>query len=438
MKNSLDSLMTPFMNYSKRLSLSIFLCFFLIQCSNNSKPEKVVPTELGEQSGKIEPERILDEIPPHIHEVENLTIFPGDSNTPYSARLVPVQTYGKTGEYYLTKVEWLTVDDKGRVIVVDRGTNYASTVHVFNEDGTYRTPLGRPGRGPGEYIEPFFLQGNAGRVYLYDVTGKRVNAYNADDYSLIKSSLEERWDVRNQKDIQGFSFGGFKVRNDGKILAEFYEPNLNRVSSRGKSTYLLMDLDGNRLDFEPFNYFGHLRIVTEKNPPFPNVFPIGRTLTAMSNEGELFVANTQEFLIKKYNPKGVYQSAFYYPIEGSSLDIKEFLKSGRKFGPNIPKIDDLKKAFKDIGEELPKTSPVVDKLIVDDENRIWVAVPTGAKSNIYEWWILAETGELLTQVVLPLEQPILDIKDGYLYSKETDEETGTEYVVKYQIELTEK
>jgi hypothetical protein len=198
-----------------------------------------------------------------------------------------------------------------------------------------------------------------------------------------------------------------------------------------------MDLDGNSLDFKPFTFYGNLRIVTEKNNPFPNIFPIGRTLTAMSSEGELFAANTQEFLIKKYNPNGIYQSAFYYPIEGSSLDFEEFLKSGRKFGPSIPKIDEVKKAFKDIDEELPKTSPVIDKLMVDDENRIWVAVPIGAKSNIYEWWILNSSGKLLAKLLLPRDQPIYDIKNGYLYSKKVDEETGAEYVVKYRLELTE-
>lgn len=426
----------------------IFLCVFLAGCSGQSSQKKSDQPEVTEQLknlSQLQPAqpghssnlRVIGEIPKHIKQVKNLSVFQADSNAPYSARLVPVQTYGKTGGYYLTKVEGLAVDDKHRVLVVDRGTNYASAVHVFNEDGTYRTPLGRPGRGPGEYIEPFFLQVNAGRVYLYDVTGKRVNVYNADDYSLIKTSLEERWDIRKEKAIQGFRLGGMKVRNDGKILVEFYKPKLNEISSRNKSTYLLMDLDGNRLDFKPFTFYGNLRIVTENNYAFPNVFPIGSTLTAMSGEGELFVANTQEFLIKKYNVRGAYQSAFYYPIEGSSLDFEKFLKSGRKFGPSIPKIDEVKEAFNDIGEKLPKTTPVIDKLMVDDEHRIWVAVPAGSKSNIYEWWILTETGELLTKLVLPLEQPILAIKDEFLYSKITDEETGAEYIVKYRLELTE-
>ncbi|MTI87891.1 MAG: hypothetical protein FH748_07985 [Balneolaceae bacterium] len=76
--------------------------------------------------------------------------------------------------------------------------------------------------------------------------------------------------------------------------------------------------------------------------------------------------------------------------------------------------------------------------MVDDENRMWVAVPMDVQNETYEWWILNPSGELLARLVLPEDQPIYDIKNGYLYSKKTNEETGAEYVVKYRIELTEK
>lgn len=46
--------------------------------------------------------------------------------------------------------------------------------------------------------------------------------------------------------------------------------------------------------------------------------------------------------------------------------------------------------------------------------------------------------ELLAKLVLSKDQPIYDIKNGYLYSKKTNEETDAEYVVKYRIELTKK
>jgi hypothetical protein len=247
----------------------------------------------------------------------------------------------------------------------------------------------------------------------------------------------ERWDILNDNELKGWEFGGIDVRSDGNILANFFKTNrIKKSSSRWEVKYLLMDLDGNKLDYTPFSYNTELRIVDDKDVTFPNIFPIGRTLTAISNEGELFAVNTQQMLIKKYNPQGIYESAIYYPVEGKPLKLNDFLNSERKFGPSIPTEDAIKKAYQDIGEELPKNSPVADKLIVDDENRIWVAVPAGQKYNFYEWWVLAETGKLLAKVTLPIEKQILDIKNGFLYTKEIDEETSADYVVKYRIDLT--
>jgi len=38
--------------------------------------------------------QILDEIPQHIQEVENLTVYPGDAEPLYSIELIPEQDFG--------------------------------------------------------------------------------------------------------------------------------------------------------------------------------------------------------------------------------------------------------------------------------------------------------------------------------------------------------
>ncbi|MFD2532841.1 6-bladed beta-propeller [Gracilimonas halophila] len=257
--------MIPSIKHPQRLLLSIFLCFFLIQCSDSSKPEIAVPAEQGEQTGKTAPGRILDEIPPHIQEVENLTIFPGDSAPLYSIELIPEQTFGETGEPYFVKISGSVVDDQERVIIWSVDSNYEQILYVYNADGSYHDQLGRRGRGPGEYETMVGLQAKAGKVFVLDYSSQRLNEYSTEDYSFHRSILIETWKI--------------------------------------------------------------------------------------------------------------------------------------------------------------------------DENRIWVAVPVGTDSDTYEWWILQESGELLAKLKLPRDQPIYDIKDGHLYSKGTNEETGDEFVVKYRIEL---
>lgn len=412
------------MKYLQRLLLGILVCLFLVQCSENS----------SEQPAYIRP---VDEIPQHIKKIENLTVFSGDTEPAYSIELIPEQTYGKAGKSYITKVMNCVVDDNGRVIIVDfdknKAYNFPNKLYAYNADGTYHTQIGRPGKGPGEYGFIFDMQAKAGKVIIFDITNKRLNIYNTNDYSYEGSILLERFKNTDGKAASGFESGYVRARMDGNYLVTFSES----ASSTGRTVnkYLLMDMDGHVLDFKPHPFLSVLSVRANSTPLSPPSVPLdfmGKTLRAMSDNDAIYSAWTQDFLIKKYDGRGVYKSAIYYPVKGSPFDLSDYTKQA---GYNQ---QDVMNALDDIDEDLPEANPVIADMIVDDENRIWVAVPTGVQSETYEWWILKESGKLLAKLLLPPDQPIYDIQNGYLYSKETNEETGTEYAVKYRIALTEK
>ncbi|MFU8813093.1 MAG: hypothetical protein ACNA78_09000 [Balneolaceae bacterium] len=77
-------------------------------------------------------------------------------------------------------------------------------------------------------------------------------------------------------------------------------------------------------------------------------------------------------------------------------------------------------------------------LKVDDEHRIWAGILVSPDLENFEWWILDRSGKLLAKVEHPRNQLIIGIKNGHLYTKETDEETGAEFVVKYRMDWAEK
>ncbi len=85
--------------------------------------------------------------------------------------------------------------------------------------------------------------------------------------------------------------------------------------------------------------------------------------------------------------------------------------------------------------ELPKEFSGVERMVVDDENRIWVALLNGSNSEYYQWWILQESGELIAKLLLSQNQRIFDIKNGHMYTKNKDDDS--EYVMKYPIEFKE-
>jgi len=71
---------------------------------------------------------------------------------------------------------------------------------------------------------------------------------------------------------------------------------------------------------------------------------------------------------------------------------------------------------------------------IDDLDRLWIAT-TVEDMSVYEWWVLEETGELITKFKWLRDEPIEVVKNGYMYTRETEEETGLQTIVKYRIEM---
>lgn len=399
-----------------RYLLFTISALFIVQCSKISTPEQ--PVHIS----------ILDEIPERIKKVENLTIFPGNAIPSHSIKLTLEQEFGDIGEPYLVSILASVVDERGRVIILNVGSDYEQVLYVFNADGTYHTQLGRQGKGPGEYGHIVGMQAIAEKIFVLDFTSLRLNEYSMQGYSFIRSILLEKWQNKEGTDI-----GYVNARNDGNYLVQFSDEGPK--FGRQKDVFWLMDDEGNAINTEPIIFPAGftIRVRQAVRPTMPLTF-MGKTITALSKNDALYTAWTRDFLIKKYDANGVYQSSIYYPITGAPFDLKAYTQA-EFFSP---KARDIEKAFSDMDKKLPETFPVIDKLLVDDENRVWVAVPISKNNEIYEWWILQESGELLAKLLLSKDQPIYDIKDGYLYSKETNEETGAEYAVRYRIEFTER
>ncbi|MBE9048325.1 6-bladed beta-propeller [Pleurocapsales cyanobacterium LEGE 10410] len=410
----------------QRLLLFIFSALFIAQCSKNSIPEKA---EFPKQPQHV---FILDKIPEHIQEIKNLTIFPGDSEPLYEIELLPEQTYGETGEPYLTQVTGSAVDDHGRVIILNRASNYDHFIYVYSDDGTYHTQMGGPGRGPGEYGFVYDMQAKNGKVFVRDETSQRLSIYNTSDFSFDHSMLKEQLAIRDHETFEDLNAGLIFPRKDGNYLVTF-----SQGVSGTEHTYLLMDTNGNVMNFEPIVFPNSLWIRTPGKPMSPSLglgHMMGQTLTALSGEDALYSIWTMDFLIRKYDSNGIYKSAIFYPLMGLPFDLDEYAKTA-PFGYSAR---DIEEGIANMGIKLPETNPVLSDLKVDDENRIWAAVPMDPQRENYEWWILDETGELLAKLQRPREKTIFDIKNGNLYAKEIDEETDAEYVVKYRIELTER
>src|SRR5690625_4707531 len=92
--------------------------------------------------------------------------------------------------------------------------------------------------------------------------------------------------------------------------------------------------------------------------------------------------------------------------------------------------------------KLPDKWPALDRILLDDEQRLWVSTISDDEEH-YTWWVLDEAGKLLASFKWPgerLKRHISSenrfevIRDGYVYSRELNAETELQEIVRYRIE----
>lgn len=368
------------------------------------------------------------ELPAHVEDLENLRVYSPDVEPAYQIHLEREQTFGETEEVLIGTPGQLVVDNSGRVYISD---TQKLTVHIFQPDSNYLVSFGGEGEGPGEFHWVGNMDIQSNQLFVFDPNQRGVNVFTftPEPHSIPEYSHTINLSGENWKRVaeEGFMSPGLhSIRNDGSLLlVSRNSPLLYREDPefQGHIQYYLLDKEGTNVSDKIFELRMPEHIVTEwftLPPPF-----YGRGLMALSADDHIFSAWTDDFLIKVHDSDGNYQRAFYHPVTKSALSRDEAINS-------MDDHEQLQNAVRSI--QLPETWPALNQMFIDDKNRIWVATIVD-DLEVYDWWILDEYGELLARFTWPRNQAIRLVKNDYLYTPETEEETGLQQIVKYRITL---
>ncbi|MEX2404966.1 MAG: hypothetical protein WD625_12580, partial [Balneolales bacterium] len=145
------------------------------------------------------------------------------------------------------------------------------------------------------------------------------------------------------------------------------------------------------------------------------------------NNGEQMVYGWGEnMLFKFYDDKGNYQRAFYFSLPKVDLERKDVLVYYEE------SIEPIKNGIRN--GELPEVWPAFKSLIIDDENRLWVSRFV-ADPEVYDWWVIDETGELLATFTWFRNRDLKQVSHDFAYALETNYETGLQSVVRYGFDI---
>lgn len=372
-------------------------------------------------------------IPHHIRAVDNLKVYAADTEPAMGIQFKQEGNFGSTDDIIVTiggpSGEVARADEKGRVFVPDR---QQFTIHVFNPDGSYLTQIGREGKGPGEFQSLTSMKIDSENLYVYDSLQLRILVFSLESLTLSHTvNLNvQTWSNIDELLVKGPSH--YFIRRDGTFLVRF-APSIKYIENiKGEEytySYFIINKEGEISSDEIFEQRGRPYFFTTfKGSRFSVTLPFtGKSLVALSSDDHIYAAWTDDFLIKVYSAEGKYLQAFYYPFKKSVIHRKELIKR-YDIGYDTPQMQYIKNT------ELPERWPALHSMHMDDKNRLWVSTIVD-DPDIYQWWILSEQGELLARFTWPGNRSIEDIKNGYLYTRETEEETRLQTIVRYRIEM---
>lgn len=365
-----------------------------------------------------------------IRNLENLTVYQRPEN-PDTLILHREQAFGNTDSMLIGRIHDIAVDHSGRVFIADI---QKQIIHVFNPNGRFIRHLGRSGQGPGEFIILKWVQIRNNYLYVYDPNQQKVSMFMLN--TLAVDNTISLADNRGNYQVLHRAFpwiSNLYVRNNHTFLAGFLIHPISDDSKpwenvEYKQLFYLLDADGNISSKNLFDVDQMHTVVGGLTDNIKVFF--GCPIVALSSNNSIYMSEKSDyFLIKVYNPNGVYLRAFYYPHPAVPLTKKSATEGG--ITDTHFRHDFLLKYMESI--DLPQNWPVLTDMKIDDQDRLWVST-TVKNMKVYQWWVLQNSGELLARFTWPRNKKIEEIKNGKLYVREIDKQNGLQKIVRYRIE----
>ena len=382
-------------------------------------------------------------IPPYVQNLDNLIVLKSREQQGYTMNFVREMEFGSSDKQMIGKLGSFSVDKANNVYI---GDIQQHSIYIFDQYGHYTASLGRQGRGPGEFNFVGYLKNIDDHLFAYDPPQFRLNVFSAKNYELVASVNLHATNKRDFDELRDFDLGFLYPINKTRFLGLFSPPVIYADPSHPKynlydlSIFIyLMDNKGAIISDKILEYPDLRALTATVNGEYRHTqFEfLGKTLISISNRSEIYVARTEDFLIRVFNSKGQYVRAYFYPFPKREFTREQAIQEQKKLYESEYVLEYRLSVIKNAPEEqIPQFWPAIKDILIDDENRFWVSTIV-EDFDIYEWWVLEESGDLIAKFEWPRDEPIEVIKNGFIYTLDTDEETGLQQVVRYRIEMTE-
>lgn len=363
------------------------------------------------------------DLPEEIATLENLVVVSGDQEPLHKLEPKRQVTFGDSEQVIIGQLSTATIDRNGNVYIGDSRKNM---IHSYTPDGIYSGSIGREGGGPGEFRLLIYIGTNESHLYAFDLNSYRISVFELESHEFVHSFI-----IPFIPEIISGTFSHpmsfYLPNNKNQILISFSVSPMARDSEDDGDPVLygkLLNIDS--LTFEEGRIYEvptPERIVHRDDSGMVTLAPDYKRSSHVKITDEYILSAWNEHLLFKFHDyNGNYKKALYYPVNRIPIDKNEIIRSYDESSNLVQRLIR--------NDHIPDFYPAFKRSILDDENRIWVATYTD-DLDILNWKIFTFEGDLFASFDWPDSISIMQIQNGFVYTIETDEDTGVREIVKY-------
>jgi hypothetical protein len=345
----------------------------------------------------------------HVHNSKT-PLFP--NRTVVFEEELSIGSEDEEGNILLYRPGWHLVDGKGNIFICDLQD---LKIKVFDPSGHLDRTVGQKGDGPGEFqnigeiaLLPddrlLVLDWEAHRVSLFDTDGKFVTNHKFINWSYDIFMTTDSLYVRDER-----IFG-----EKTKLVIKACDFSGNEIFTYG--------------EFEPH----HSQEIKESGRWFSVTRPydVRSILAGDPKNTRLYHCMNDQYLIDVYDRDGKLFRKIdrpYRALPTSSGDKKKYLDGfSRSSESDLALIDKY--------VQMPPVKTITDRLVVDDLGNLWVETneekeEQGKSFTAYD--IFDEDGVYIAKLWLDISPGIF--RDGKMYTRESDEDTGYRMYKRYRV-----
>jgi hypothetical protein len=314
----------------------------------------------------------------------------------------------------------MDVDGRGNVYVAD-----AWAIRVFGPDGHLSRTIGRQGQGPGEFSRLLSVELMPGdSLFAFDADLKRVSVF-------APGASRVAYTVQVGRDETFPAWQVWRVRKNHSVAALFqaaYVIGQEQGFAQRKGVVRLFNADGSlRKDSVLAVRQPEYLIVAQPHSVMLTGHPFGRkTLLALSRHDRIVSAWSDSLNFEIYTPEGrrVKTVRGNYPAVNRPVSARErdsvIADLGRGAGEPV-----IRRAM---DEHDRKTWPLLQDIIVDDQDRIWAGI-IGARGEPTHWVAFDMSGDPVARVDLPGTVWLRLVRGNTAYAASIDENDVPRVVV---------